>query len=94
MEKVRKLIDKENNYKEFSILNSKGKQYNLKLRYIFAEEDMTNFILDNNMIYPLASQKDLIQCIRKASTQFYFHLVNKFYGDKVFVMLHLQSKDK
>ena len=90
VERIRKLIDKNNQYKEFTVLNASAETYKQKLRYVAVSEETLKFLLFSDIIYPLASQRDLLIQMKKDYTKFLFHLVNKTLSDKSFIMLHCQ----
>ena len=94
MQRMRRVIyNGKGNTKDFSILNGKNEPYLMSMRYAKLSEGTLLYILENNMIYPHQSQKELVKTIKENPTRFLFHIVNRQYGkDKTFIMLHSELR--
>ncbi len=94
MKRVRKVIfEGKGNTKDFSVLNGKNEPYIMQMRYARCTTQSLQFILDKEMIYPHAGQRELVKMIKREPLIFSFHLVQRTYGkNKTFIMLHVQPK--
>jgi hypothetical protein len=95
MKRVRKVIfDGKTNKMPFSVLNGKNEKYLISMKYAKCSAESLKFILESGMIYPHASQRELVKMIQREPLIFSFNLVQRSYSqDKTFIMLHVQPKE-
>lgn len=92
--KWRKLIyEAKGNLKEFSLVNSRGKQYTARLRYILCSENTLKFILEKRWYLPHNNQKDLINLLKAQPENFQLCIVQKPSSNgNSWLMLHCEPK--
>lgn len=90
----RKLIFKaHNNIKEFSLLNNKGEQYSLKMRYLQCTPSVAEDIIRRKWYLPYHTQKNLIESIVKRPNDYTYHIIQKPSKSKSsWIMLHVERQ--
>lgn len=90
----RKLIfEAQGNRKEFQLLNSKGKPYSAKLRYIRCSSETLYQIIKGGWYLPLKHNQDLIELLLKETEKFEASIIQKPDGQgNSWLMLHVQPK--
>lgn len=89
----RKMIFESGGTKDFSLVNSKGKQYSLQMKYIKCSNDTLRKIIKKGWYLPLDQYRDLIDVVMDEPDRFTASIVQKPAGHgKSWLMLHLEPK--
>lgn len=87
----RMIFQTQGNRKEFSILNNKGQQYCLEMKYLKCKPKTALEIIKRRWYLPYSAQKALIQAIEKEPEAFVYHIVQKpGKNNTSYVMLHVE----
>ena len=74
----REALFAQHNFKQFILVNSKGKEYSTKMRYLPCRGADVTFMLDNNYLSDRADYKEIIHLLGTPERdQFELNLVNK-----------------
>jgi len=81
------------NIKDFQLLDSRGKQYKQRLRYLDCAPWQAIEIIENRWFYQHPSQADLLILIAMKPERFSFAIIRKETGNgNTFLMLHCQPR--
>lgn len=94
LKRWRKLIyEARGNQKDFNLVNSQGKQYKARLRYVRCSQETLKGIIERRWYFAHESQQPLVNALRERPEDFDVNIIQKPSGKgNSWIMLHAEEK--